>query len=479
MPEPKTKTWEPVVRRSLLLAVVLGMALAFALSLASLADDPDSWWHLRTGQWIVQHLAVPDRELFALHPAHERWVAYSWAYDVLLYGLHRAFGLFGPVVLAAGLAVVIALTLYLVLRALSGRAALSALLAGAGVVAIAPMLYGRSTMLTIELALLEIHLLSQAVLLGRRACLYAVPLVIAVWANVHVQFVYGLLVYAGFLAEAAIERREPGFLRAMLLAGAACLAATLANPYGLRIYEPFAQYVAQSGTIYGLLQELHPPGFRTLPDWTALAIVAAVAVSAFRRRPRAPALLLLFAAAAAIAFRSARDVWFLAAVGLPMLAWIHRRTGEREPERASPLLVALGTAAAGALAAAALGISSTSLDDAIARRYPVRAAEHVEAQGCEGRLFNPYDWGGWLMWRWPDRKVSIDGRTYVHGAAALERSFRTWNAMPGWERDEDLGAAGIVLGGSDQPLMTALEGDPRFRRVYRDDVACVFVRVTR
>src|SRR5262249_27449602 len=189
-------------------------------------------------------------------------------------------------------------------------------------------------------------------------------------------------------------------LRAMILAGAASLAATLANPYGYRIYEPFAQYLAQSGTIYGLLQELRPPDFRTLADWSALAIVAAVAASALRRRPRPPALLFRFPASVAIAFRSGRDVWSLAAPGLPILAWMHRRSGEPEPGRARALLVALGTAAAGALAAVSLGLSSSSLETELSRRYPVLAAEHVEANRYEGPLFNPYDWGGWLMWRW-------------------------------------------------------------------------------
>src|SRR5919197_4765573 len=44
--------------------------------------DPDIWWHLRVGQWVVEHGTVPQTDPFS--QAGRPWVAYSWLYEVTL-----------------------------------------------------------------------------------------------------------------------------------------------------------------------------------------------------------------------------------------------------------------------------------------------------------------------------------------------------------------------------------------------------------
>src|SRR6185436_11796179 len=102
----------------------------------------------------------------------------------------------------------------------------------------------------------------------RRALLFA-PLVFAVWANVHIQFIYGFFLYSFFLAQAwldalrgnpdrdAAAQARSDALR-MTWIGAACLLATLANPYHVRIYDPVVRYLFQAPMIYRYLQEFSP-----------------------------------------------------------------------------------------------------------------------------------------------------------------------------------------------------------------------------
>src|SRR5436190_21749859 len=45
--------------------------------------DPDIWWHLRTGQWIVEHATVPTTDLFSSYGIGKPWIAYSWLFEVL------------------------------------------------------------------------------------------------------------------------------------------------------------------------------------------------------------------------------------------------------------------------------------------------------------------------------------------------------------------------------------------------------------
>src|SRR5262249_14465075 len=69
--------------------------------------DWDLWWHLRTGQWVVENGTVPATDPFSAPGRDQPWVAYSWLFEVLVYGLYRAFGLDGPLVYAAGLSLAI------------------------------------------------------------------------------------------------------------------------------------------------------------------------------------------------------------------------------------------------------------------------------------------------------------------------------------------------------------------------------------
>ena len=483
----RIRAYEPVLRRSFLLVVVYATAAVIALLLARRMTDPDIGWHLRVGEWTVAHRAVPDEEIFSSHSVPGPWVAYSWAYDVLLYGLRTVFGLHAQLVLAVTLSLLIAHTLFDLVRRISGRTPLAAAMTGVGIIAMAPMLYGRSTMFTILFALLEIHLLVRASVLGQRQALLLVPLVFVAWANVHVQFLFGFFVYACFLAQAGYDARakspdpRPLAERRQLVAwmsavGAASLAATLVNPYGIRIYDPLLRYLGQAPTIYQSLRELQPPSFSLISTWMALGIALVVLVWAARRMLGRPFLLALFAVAAFVGFRSERDEWFIVATGATIVAIAAGRPREPEASPAHPLAVGLGTASVVALAAWSLDLSTASLTANLRRHFPVGAAEFIEAERLPGPMYNHYNWGGYLMWRLPDWKVSIDGRSYVHATEYFEHTLQVWKAAPGWEDDPDLSQAGFVVGQRGMPLTAVLADDPRFRLAYEDEVSAVYVR---
>src|SRR5262245_6702436 len=69
--------------------------------------DPDIWWHLRVGQWVVEHGTVTTTDPFSQYGQTRPWVAYSWLYEVLVYGLYKAFGLAGVIVYRAGMALAV------------------------------------------------------------------------------------------------------------------------------------------------------------------------------------------------------------------------------------------------------------------------------------------------------------------------------------------------------------------------------------
>jgi hypothetical protein len=62
-------------------------------------DDPDIWWHLRTGEWIARAGGVPVTDPFSSFGYQKPWIAYSWLFELIVSGVHSLFGLHGIVFL--------------------------------------------------------------------------------------------------------------------------------------------------------------------------------------------------------------------------------------------------------------------------------------------------------------------------------------------------------------------------------------------
>jgi hypothetical protein len=445
--------------------------------------DPDIWWHLREGQWIVSHHAVPTTDPFSTYGVGRRWIAYSWLFEVLVYGLFQGFGLWGIVAYVAALSLLVTWTLHAILRRLQPDPALACLLTAAGVLTMGPVLvHPRPWLFTILFFIAEVGLINAARRSGWRWRLLLLPVIFALWANINIQFVYGLFVLGLAALEPLIESREaPGAgarqPRFRWMAGSFFLStlATLVNPYGLHVYLPVFDAVRLTQPFL-FLQELAAPLFRSIFDWLMLIVtLAAVFLLGRRNLVRSfPALVL--ATGVFLSFRAVRDVWFVVVASLAILAeyW----PGEMKNRERLPALWLL--AVVGALAAVGAGtawgrLSEGRLEAVVAGTFPAAAATVVEERGYSGPIYNHYDWGGYLVWRLPHLLVSMDGRNPLHGDKRILRSVATWEGKRGWDSDPELLAAGVVIGGANTALVSLLRGDRRFDLVYEDTVAAVFV----
>jgi hypothetical protein len=120
-------------------------------------------------------------------------------------------------------------------------------------------------------------------------------------------------------------------------------------------------------------------------------------------------------------------------------------------------------------------ISEQQLERVVERLYPVDAVKFINEKHYAGPLYNHFNWGGYLIWALRRLPVSMDGRTNLHGDQRIERSVNTWSGLKGWTSDPELMKARLVIGGADQALMNLMRTDPRFKLVYDDGVAVVFV----
>jgi len=498
MPEQSTS---PQPRDGQLLrAVILAFLFATPALVPILGNfpvrDPDIWWHLATGRWIVENVAVPHTDPFVGGADAVAWTAYSWLYEVFIYALYQLRGLDGFFVYTTLASVAVAGAVYHLVRGIERRFTVAVALTTFALMTIWGHLGSRSFVASIVLFAVELDVLVRVRRGADRRLLLVLPALFAVWANLHIQFVYGLLLLAIASAEAVFDRlmerrggRRPAEafdLSWIIGASAACALAVLATPYTWRLYAIIPE-LAGHPAMWRHISELQSPSFHSMPQWAFLALALGAAFALGRRRETRPFWLLLFASAALLAFRATRDTWVLSVAAIAMVAEAAPRRGLEHDtvEHTGDWRVAVVCSVTVlALVAGALGLRALrgpDLPRVAADAFPAGAASFVESAdlvgtgGRRARLFNHMDWGGYLLWRLPACEVSMDGRIINFGDAALERSMATWAGLPGWDEDPALAGADIVIGAVGEPLIALLRGDERFEIAYEDEIAAVFV----
>jgi len=475
-----------------LLALSLSLILLASATLrANLAvRDPDIWWHLGTGNWIVQHHAVPYTGIFSRTAVTRPWIAYSWGYEVLMSRAYAWFGLIGLALFGILLTVLVAFVLFCMLYRLSWDFWLALILAFIANVAFIFSLMPRPVFVSMMLFTLTLTFLLEAERTGDMRLLWWLPLVFVIWANIHIQFIYGLAVVGLFMGINLVQRLaswlgikldflQPPTLPLPGLIGLffACFAATFLGPYTYHLYRVVAAY-SNSHVPYFMIEELQAATFKTTDHYALLLLTAAAFFAVGWPKKLSLFKLSLLVVASVIGFRTARDVWFLAICAAAFLADLRPREHPSAPVLKLPELAGVGAVLAIAifLIAGNTGFNTRDLDRAISRHYPVDAANFVRRYSFSGPLYNSLGWGGFLIWYLPQYPVAIDGRNDLYGDELDLLTYDSFKGEESYKSDPYLNEAGLVLLPRDAPLANLLTIDPRFRRVYEDRLADVFVR---
>lgn len=487
-----------------------------ALRLKYFVLDSDIWWHLKVGDWIVDHFAVPHTGILSLTAANRPWVAYSWGYEVMLSRAYAWFGLIGIGVFGTILTLAVAYSICWMLLRLSGNFWIAWI--GTWIVCWSFLFNGTPRPFFFSIAFFAIALtwLLEANRTGRIEPLYWLPLVFVLWANIHIQFIYGLFLVGLFVGMNIVVRisralfptladrtlQEPALDTGKLVAiFAACVLATLIGPNFYRPYVVVLEY-SKAKFAYSVIVELQPLSFRGYSHFLELFIAAAgsfavgyQARSSHQSSSHANFIkldlfkLALLTAGSLVAFRTMRDAWFIclpaaACVADAFRTWNEERRNTavvQETDSAEPSetwLERIGLAAVVAvclaLVASAVDFNERGLDRAISADYPVNAINFLRRSPVRGPLYNNLNWGGFLMWYMPDHPVAIDGRNDLYGDDLDKIFYNSESAQESYKTDPYLNEAGVVLLDSKLPLAKVLTIDPRFELVYHDEIATVF-----
>lgn len=457
-----------------LLALPVLAVLCIVLLRQAALLDTDYFWHLATGQLILR-AGYPTVEPFAWTHAGLPWRPQDWLSDSLLAWLYGGFGHAGPVAAASLVGLAAWLVAYTRARLLGAGRMAALTLVTLGLVAIAPLVAVRPLMvLWLGLSLATL-LVERALLSGAWWPLPALPLLAAAWVNLHRGAPPAMAALAGLAAVhlivLAVWRARAGGLDAARLARRAALwlvvagltaAAGALTPTGLEGLIRSLVIVSDPSQRI-LIQEWHSPDFHR-PDLRPFELLLLGGLLLFGRwGPRRvelwPYAGLLVLGTAAAALESMRHIalyallagpWLAAAPPLPAAARLRLRPA---------VAAALAVVSLLLLGAGLLGLDREQLRARETQAYPRAAVDWLQAQGPAGRLFNEYDWGGYLLWR--GVPVFVDSRSeMVYDGRFLFRVQEALTAGPGW-RDlilRDYPVDGALLR-PDTPLAGALRAE--------------------
>lgn len=469
-------------------AVLLCAVLARPGTLEALLADGDTGWHIRTGEIVLANGAPPQGDPFSFTRPGQPWIAWEWLADVLFAGAFRWRGA-GEVAAVGGVA--LALTATVLFGAILHRGcglwvALASALAAMSASSI--HFLARPHVFSLLLYAVALMLLREDLSHRGRLVWMAVPLT-ALWANLHAGFAAWLATLGLLTLYRAARRDLPGFRRYGGLT-LACLAASLLNPYGVRLHEHIAAYL-DSPWILNHVQEFQSPQIRS-EGAVVFAVLLILTLAASARADRFDLLLVMVWGFAAL--RSARHVPFFAIAAAPVLASSLARVWQRAAAHStgdSPVRVFwdLGRQFAAdprislwlpvSAAVALLTVSpSVGFSPAV---FPVRAIEQnlpVLAPGTGiPRVLTSDQWADYLIFRlYPRQRVFFDGRSDFYGPELGADYRKLLAGENGWQDLMQRYGFTVALLPHDWVLSSELEQETGWHTVYRDSLAVLLVR---
>ncbi|THD42486.1 MAG: hypothetical protein E7774_15495 [Bradyrhizobium sp.] len=454
--------------------LIVGLAV-FALAAFSPAvlNDGDTWTHVATGQWILAHGAVPRIDPFSYTFAGQPWTAHEWLAEVLMAIAFRLAGWSGVALLtgaAAGAAV--AIMARRAARDLSGPALL--VVAALSALLIAPSLLARPHILALPLVALW-----GSALLSARERGEAPPIanaaLMALWANLHGGFAFGLALIAPFALEALLaapaEERLKSARDWSLFALASALAATV-TPFGV---EGLLFPIRLLGLSHlGEIGEWRPENFAH-PGPMEVALLALIGFALLRPTSMPWLRAALLIGLIHMSLQHGRHQTLLAILAPMLIAPAIAKAlslGEPVKPRLSHETILAVAAAALALIGARIALPIARVDGPTAPISALRAAPQALR---DAPVLNGYPFGGYLIAS--GVKPFIDGRADMYGDAFLD----LYGKIAAGDRETieatiaRYGVSWTIFAPND-PANAAMDHEPGWRRLYADHFAVVHVR---
>ncbi len=490
----------------------------FAMA-ARISVDPDTWWHLRAGQWMLDHRVFLQVDPFSFTRLGTLWQYPGWLVEIPMTWIYR---LMGPGGLNLWTAVMVTLAYIFLWKTLSGGPFLRAFVVVLSAAASGVYWAARPYLVTFLLAAVFLWILEdyrwKRTPAARRRLWWLPPLMI-IWANSHGGFAVGFILLGIYLVGEVVQWmigeadstmkdgrsatqvsfvhrlssfiiHPPSSVLRLFLIGLLMVAAVCLNPSGpAMLLYPFK--TVEIGALKDYIQEWQSPDFHSIQTqpfiWLLLLTFGAVGIS---RRRLAITDFLLVSSFAYMGFLAGRNIALFALTASPVLSryasplvevWIRQlgleKAFQTPNQQGSPALngFILGFLLLAVLAKLALVVPYDVNQKAWQKDLPLQAVEYLRQNQPPGRLFNSYNWGGYLLWALPEYPVFIDGRTDLYNDQIIGQWLQVAKAAPGWQDVLQRWDVHLILLESSTPVVSHLK-EVGWKLLYQDDRAAIYAK---
>ena len=453
-------------------------------------QDADMWWHLAAGRAMVEQGRILTTDIFSYTHYGEPWTNAFWIADILLFLAHRLGGYLGLTLLVALTAVITMGIIYH--RTLPNPFPLPLLILLLATFAISPVWTPRPQIFSfLLLAILDYGLNENNGFLLRRPWLLVMLFI--VWANTHGGFIWGFLLLFAFIVgnvlDNLLQRGSLSFqqFRQLTIWTLIAALAIAINPNGISLWKlPF--YTV--GVSIQSITEWSSPDFHRLDLhpllWLLFLLIIGAGTSKESLRWSSMLKVIGFSY---MAFVSQRSIGPFVIVVAPIIihsltdAWSEllstvSRIYKPRPSSSAPTIftailniIILGIFIVLTLLRAVTVSSEGQVHDGL----PKNAVEWIRVNHPEGRMFNAYNWGGYLQWELPEHPVFIDGRADLYGEQTINDWWRIVNATEEGVRLLDQWQVNFVILEQGWPILERL-AQHGWHILYEDDIAIVIGR---
>lgn len=411
-------------------AYMLSFAVVAVVFVVMPINDPDFWWHLKTGQWIAAARHLPDVDPFNLREAaraafdKELTILQGyWLWQVVAYGFFALAGFAG-----------ISLMKGLILAGTCAFAVLFFRRAGVRLPIALPVLTA-SLVVFQHFYFLERPQIATFVFLmllvgffvdiyrGERPSWWLYP-VMALWGNLHPAVIVGVPMLILYTLGAWWDYRgDPARRRAIVSWCGIGVACSFLNPGGIDLYTVTFATMTRGVAISGIV-EYEPTLSLLAKDKFVIIVLVLLAVHFLClwrvARVRSLAFWLVSLYLAVNCLQYARNIAFVGIALVPMTGFLLEKSWETLGagwRRAGRWLYVFGGVAAvcyGILIIDQVRLMKQRGDwGPVSHIYPQAMVAFLQSQQLQGNIFNSFDWGGYFVWElFPQYRMFIDGRGY-------------------------------------------------------------------
>ena len=473
-------------------AGMFGLAIFWSLCLLSVKKSlisGDTFWHIKVGQVMLDTGKILTHDIFSHTVANKAWTAHEWLSEVFMAFCYNLGGLQGVTLVFFAMASFSMILLFKASQRLSNEWA--AFFATSIAVAFAQThLLARPHIFTWLFGSIFLYLLINR---GRR--LWLLPILTAIWGNLHGGVLIGLVLQGAFLTGDFMDAcsgksfkdwkyqwpkiRQPFYIFLLSILALGC------NPFGYSLlWFPFkvsAEIFSQN------ISEWKAPDLQEM--WYVrvwLIMLAVLIASQGRKIPWSWRLLLVF-----FVYEALGHVRHLSVAAMFLAPWVamsllesFKKRNIQKPKNpkgaevpvspySGPLLIGLSffLLSSFSIMQPAWWQNFTAKSFSVPDRYTQGAISYLKEHGYPGKhLLNEYSWGGFLLFSLdPPPKVFIDGRADMYG----EKVFSDYGKLTYIHKDMEqiLTEYDIdwILYPKDSFLIRYMGTKPEWVKVYSDE----------